>query len=91
MAAAKKKKQADEAEILALLSAAMRGEIPEDCVAARTIEKGESFERPMGPRERMRAAELLGKHYNLFESARAKSTSEGVEIIFEDIWEERED
>ena len=90
MPAARKKKCADESEVLSLLTAAMRGEMPEDCIAARTIEKGESFERPMGPRERMRAAELLGKHYNLFDSARDKTTAEGVEIVIEEIWEERE-
>lgn len=57
-------------EVLKHLTAAMRGEIEEEVVVVESIGDGESrarvFKKQISAKERIRAAELLGKRYALF-------------------------
>lgn len=64
------KRIAKAEEVLKHLTAAMRGEIEEEVVVVEGIGEGESrarvLKKQISAKERIRAAELLGKRYALF-------------------------
>lgn len=66
----RKKNIAEAIEVEEFLSLAMRGEIEEEVVVTENIGDGESrarvFKKQISAKERIKAAELLGKRYALF-------------------------
>lgn len=88
LARAEAERTAAAGEVLAYLSAVMRGEVEEEVVS---ISKGgvERAQRRAQIRDRSRAAELLGKRYRLFEGTaeERKSTLERLDQLIEGITE----
>jgi phage terminase small subunit len=72
-------------EVLKHLTAAMRGEIEEEVVVVEGIGEGESrarvLKKQISAKERIKAAELLGKRYSLFTDKVDLEGNVGVTII----------
>lgn len=70
MAALASEKIATQEEVLEHLTAAMRGEIEEEAIVVEGTGDGHSsarkIKKEIGARERLKAAELLGKRHRLF-------------------------
>jgi len=66
----KNKRIAKAEEVLEMLSLSMRGEIDEEVVASESDGEGGIkpviLKKQLGARDRIKAAELLGKRYRLF-------------------------
>ena len=64
------KKIADAKEVMEYLSSVMRGEIREEVVVTRGVGEGisviERVKKEVSPKDRNKAAELLGKRYAMF-------------------------
>lgn len=78
-------KTADVQEVMEYLTAVMRGESSAEIVVVEGTGDGHSKARKMSKapdeKERLKAAELLGKRYNLFTGKADAADSEGVNII----------
>lgn len=85
MAEKKKRLIADQDEVMIHLTAAMRGEITEEVVVVEGVGEGMSdariVDKQISARERLRAAELLGKRYALFTDRLDNNIDGGVTII----------
>lgn len=79
------KRIAKAEEVLKYLTAAMRGEIEEEVVVVEGIGEGESrarvLKKQISAKERIKAAELLGKRYSLFTDKVDLEGNVGVTII----------
>lgn len=79
------KRIAKASEVLEHLTAAMRGEIMEDVVVVEGIGSGESassiIQKQISARDRLKAAELLGKRYALFTERIESNTPIAIEFI----------
>lgn len=79
------KRIAKAEEVLKHLTAAMRGEIEEEVVVVEGIGEGESrarvLKKQISAKERIKAAELLGKRYSLFTDKVDLEGNVGVTII----------
>ena len=64
----RKKKVADETEVAAFFSDVMRGAPAAD-------------EKPPGVKDQLKAAELLGKHFGMFDSKDEGSQPEPIEFV----------
>ena len=82
------KRIADETEIMEHLSSSMRGEIKEEVVVTEGIGDGASeariIEKQISAKDRLKAAELLGKRYSLFTEKLNVSEAAPVVIVGED-------
>ena len=76
---------ADAQEVMEHLTAAMRGELKEEVVVVEGAGDGYSdakiIEKQISERERLKAAELLGKRYSLFTDKLEMNGVEGVVIV----------
>lgn len=77
---------ADATEVMKYLSSVMRGEIREEVVMTRGVGEGvsviERVKKEVSPKDRNKAAELLGKRYAMFtEKIEAQAEVTGVQII----------
>lgn len=71
-------------EVLAFLSASLRGEVLEEVVSTESIEgmiKPVIFKKQLSAKDRIKAAELLGKRYALFTEKVDLEGNVGVTII----------
>lgn len=72
-------------EVLAFLSASLRGEVDEDVVVVEGCGEGQSMARvitkQLSAKDRIKAAELLGKRYSLFAEKVDLEANVGVTII----------
>lgn len=72
-------------EVESLLSKAARGEMAEEVLVSEGIGKGKSraikMMKQIGARDRIRAAELMGKRHHLFENINMNAEEERVTII----------
>lgn len=79
------KRIAKAEEVLKHLTAAMRGEIEEEVVVVEGIGEGESrarvLKKQISAKERIKAAELLGKRYSLFTDKVDLEGNVGVTIV----------
>ncbi|KRQ86043.1 Terminase small subunit [Caloramator mitchellensis] len=78
-------------EVLEFLSKSMRGEIKEEVVVVESVRKGATkakiIKKQIGARDRIKAAELLGKRYTLFTEKVNVEGNMGV-VIIDDIKED---
>ena len=78
-------KIADAQEVMEYLTSVLRGESKSEIVVVEGLGEGESEARRMekapDEKERLKAAELLGKRFGLFSSVDVGVSSEGVQII----------
>ena len=77
-------------EVLAFLSASLRGEVLEEVVSTESIDgmiKPVILKKPLSAKDRIKAAELLGKRYALFTEKVDIEGNVGVTII-DDVGEE---
>lgn len=77
---------ADATEVMKYLSSVMRGEIREEVIMTRGVGEGvsviEKVKKEVSPKDRNKAAELLGKRYAMFtEKIEAQAEVTGVQII----------
>ncbi|ANS47598.1 terminase [Bacillus thuringiensis] len=81
----KSKRTADGQEVLEFLASVMRGEIDEEVIL--TVGAGEGYSeimrtrKELSARDRIKAAELLGKRYTLFTDKTDLTVAEPVQII----------
>ena len=71
-------------EVLAFLSASLRGEVLEEVIATETVEgmvKPVILKKQLSAKDRIKAAELLGKRYALFTEKVDLEGNVGVTII----------
>ena len=72
-------------EVLAFLSSSLRGEIDEDVVVVEGCGEGQSIARvvtkQLSAKDRIKAAELLGKRYSLFTEKVDLEANVGVTIV----------
>lgn len=84
---------ASQDEVLRFLTQVMRGEEVEECVVVEGCGEGRSeartIEKQVTPKERVRAAELLGKRYQLFTDKAALAIT-ALPTIIDDIPEEKD-
>lgn len=81
----RKENIAEAIEVEEFLSLAMKGEIDEEVVVVEGIGEGESrariIKKQISAKDRIKAAELLGKRYALFTDKLNVDASVGVQII----------
>ena len=79
---------ADATEVLELLTSAVRGEITEEVVVVENIgdymSEAKTINKQIGAKDRIKAAELLGKRYGLFTDKVNITGSVPVMIVGED-------
>ena len=72
-------------EVEYILSKAARGEMAEETIVTEGIGEGKSraikMMKQIGARDRIRAAELMGKRHHLFENINMNTEEERVTII----------
>lgn len=82
-------KIADQKEVMEYLTAVMRGEYTEQTLISRGAEWGqEKTNIDVGAKDRIKAAELLGKRYSMWTDK--VDVSGNIELIFEDDYGEED-
>lgn len=85
----KKESIADQDEILQFLTSAMRGKVSEKIPLGLGMGEQRLVDKDLDAKDRLRAAELLGKRYMMFTD---KVQHEGnVELVFEDDYGDEEE